>query len=98
MVTELADFQCSPNVEETENLREEIHRYGKKNLASIHVLIQNPYVLTINRDVAMSFTSYIANTGGLLGLCLGFSFVSAIEVFFWCIYCCVQFKKKTDFL
>ena len=43
-------------------------------------MIQSPYVTKIKRDVAMTFTSYVANTGGLLGLCLGFSFISLVEI------------------
>ena len=29
----------------------------------------------------MSLTTFVANIGGTLGLCLGFSFVSLVEVF-----------------
>ena len=43
----------------------------------------------IKRDVAMTFTSYVANAGGLLGLCLGFSFISGIEIIFW-LCCCFR--------
>ena len=31
----------------------------------------------------MSPTTFIANIGGMLGLCMGFSFVSLIEIFFF---------------
>ena len=37
----------------------------------------------------MTFTSYVANAGGLLGLCLGFSFISGIEIIFW-LCCCFR--------
>ena len=46
----------------------------------------------IKRDVAMTFTSYVANTGGLLGLCLGFSFISLVEILFW-VCCCLRQVK-----
>ena len=75
-----------------DTLVEEMYQYGRENLALIHVMIQSPYVTKIKRDVAMKLTGFIANTGGLLGLCLGFSFISCIEFFFWCgCYC---FKSK----
>ena len=54
----------------------EVYDYGRKNLAFMHVMVQSPYVTVFKRDVAMSTLTYIANTGGLLGLCLGFSIVS----------------------
>ena len=64
----------------------------KTILALIHVMIQSPYVTKIKRDVAMTFTSYVANTGGLLGLCLGFSFISLVEILFW-VCCCLRQVK-----
>ena len=72
-------------------LVEEMYKYGRENLALIQVMIQSPYFTKIRRDVAMTFTTYIANSGGLLGLCLGFSFMSAIEIIFWF---CGAIKKK----
>ena len=68
----------------------EVYEYGKSNLALVRVTIQSPYITKIQRDVAMSFTSFVANTGGLLGLCLGFSFISGIELIFWCCCCCCK--------
>ena len=35
------------------------------------------------REARMTLKNYIAQVGGLLGLCLGFSFVSAIELLYW---------------
>ena len=61
--------------EPNETLVNELHEYGKQNLALVHVMIQSPYVTKMKRDVAMTLTTYIANAGGLLGLCIGFSFI-----------------------
>ena len=60
----------------------------------VHVMIQSPYVTKIRRDVAMTFTTFIANSGGLLGLCIGFSFMSGIEIIFYFCYFCGFFKQK----
>ena len=81
------------NHELNEKLLGHLYIYGRDNLAMIHVMIQSPYITKIKRDVAMSFTNYVANTGGLLGLCLGFSFISMLELVFWCWCCCKGFKK-----
>ena len=75
-------------------LLREMVRYGRKNLAVVRVMIQSPYVTKIKRDVAMTLTTYVANSGGLLGLCLGFSFISGIELIFWFCCCCRVFKEK----
>ena len=31
----------------------------------------------------MTINNYISQVGGLMGLCLGFSFLSAIELIYW---------------
>ena len=82
--------------EPNSTLVKELHEYGRQNLALVHVMIQSPYITKIKRDVAMTFTTYIANAGGLLGLCLGFSFISAIEILFWFCCCCKSFKRGLD--
>ena len=70
-----------------EKLVEEMYQYGKKNLAVVKIMMQSPYVTKIKRDLAMTLINYIANTGGLLGLFLGFSFISLLEIFYWCLHC-----------
>ena len=60
----------------------------------VHVMIQSPYVTKIRRDVAMTFTTFIANSGGLLGLCIGFSFMSGIEIIFYFCHFCRFFKQN----
>ena len=43
----------------------------------------------------MSRISYIASSGGLLGLCMGFSFVSLAEIAYHCFLCIVLlFRRK----
>ena len=81
------------NNEPNETLVNELYQYGRQNLALIHVMVQSPYVTKIKRDVAMPFITFVANSGGLLGLCIGFSFISAIEILFWISCCCRSFSK-----
>jgi hypothetical protein len=79
-----------------DTLVNELYQYGRDNLALVHVVIQSPYVTMIKRDVEMTFTSYIANTGGIIGLCLGFSFITGFELIFWCCCCCRGLKKNLE--
>ena len=37
------------------------------------------------RDEKVTITSFVANVGGLLGLCMGFSLVSVVEMVYFCI-------------
>ena len=79
-----------------ETLADEVYQYGRENLALMNVLIQSPFVTKIKKDVAITFTNYVANTGGLLGLCLGFSFISGMEIIFWICCCCQRSKKNRN--
>ena len=77
------------NKDDTE-LQEMMFKYGRDNLAKVQIFIQSPYVTKIKRDQEMTFTNFIANTGGLLGLCIGFSFISGIEIIYWLINSCTS--------
>ena len=94
---EWPDNYFETNTVANKQLFNELYEYGKENLALVHVLIQSPYLTKIKRDVAISFTSYMANTGGLLGLCLGFSFISGIEIFYWWFICIKKFLWDSVF-
>jgi hypothetical protein len=58
-----------------ELIREEIFRYAKSNMALVNVYIKDPVVTRIKRDQKIPIIGFVANTGGLLGLCMGFSLV-----------------------
>ena len=51
-------------------------------MALVNVYIKDPVVTRIKRDQKIPIISFVANTGGLLGLCMGFSLISAFEVIF----------------
>ena len=87
------DNYFEKNNEPNQTLINELYQYGRKNLALIHIMVQSPYVTKIKRDVAMPFITFVANSGGLLGLCIGFSFISAIEILFWISCCCRSCSK-----
>ena len=57
-----------------------ILKYAKDNLIMLHVLIKDPYVKRYVKDEKMPIISYIANIGGLLGLWLGFSIITGVEM------------------
>ena len=61
-------------------IEEDIFLYAKKNLAVVNVYIKDPVVTRIKRDQKIPVIAFVANTGGLLGLCMGFSLVSVFEI------------------
>ena len=55
------------------------------------MFIRDPYYTNIKRDRAMTFVNFLGNAGGLVGLCMGFILISAIE---W-VYHFFNFIVKT---
>ena len=51
-----------------------------------NIFIKDPYAKRFQKDEKITKTSYIANSGGLLGLCMGFSLISAAEILFHCFF------------
>ena len=42
-------------------------------------------VVLFDRVVSLSWVGFLAQAGGLIGACLGFSFISLIEIIYWFI-------------
>ncbi|KAK9499768.1 hypothetical protein O3M35_002744 [Rhynocoris fuscipes] len=68
--------------------------YFKQNMAIIRFyFMEKQYPATI-RGVLFGFTEFLSNTGGLLGLFLGFSFLSAVEIaYFLTFRVCFENRK-----
>ena len=54
--------------------------YADKNLAVLYIYIKDPYYTSMRKDENIAVISFIGNAGGLLGLCMGLSFVSVFEI------------------
>ena len=63
---------------------EQLYVYARDNLLWLNVYIKDSFATRIIRDERMTRTSFVANVGGLLGLCMGFSLVSAAEIMYFC--------------
>ena len=55
----------------------------EKDIAMVSFYFESITVFEYTRDVSMTTIQYISQMGGLLGLCLGFSFISAVEIIYW---------------
>ena len=83
------EFICAEKV--SGNLSDQVYQYAKDNLVLFNTFIKDPYggvaftkshptefyvsVKKFLKDEKITWISYIANAGGLLGLCMGFSLV-----------------------
>ena len=63
-----------------------ILEYARENLVMFNIFIKDPYAKRFQKDEKITKTSYIANSGGLLGLCMGFSLISGAEILFHCFF------------
>ena len=54
--------------------------YASKNLAIVEIFFRDPYYTEFIKNEHISVLSFIANAGGLLGLCVGMSFLSIFEI------------------
>ena len=67
-------------------MEDAILSYARENLVMFNIFIKDPYAKRVQKDEKITKTSYIANSGGLLGLCMGFSLISAAEILFHCFF------------
>ena len=66
-----------------QHLEDMLYIYAKNNLVMVNVYIKDPVVTRIWRDEKTPIIHFVAYTGGLLGLCMGFSLVSLFEIIFY---------------
>ena len=66
-----------------QNLEDMLYIYAKNNLVMVNVYIKEPVVTEIYRDEKTPVINFVAYTGGLLGLCMGFSLVSLFEIIYY---------------
>ena len=81
---------------ETDNtfIEELVNEYARENFAVVKIFIKDPYYTNIKRDQAMTMVSFVGNAGGLAGLCMGMSFVSAFEIFYHIVNFCCGLRGK----
>ena len=56
--------------------------YASKNLALVTIYIREPFTEKILIDQEISVFSFVSDIGGLMGLFMGFSLVSVVEVIY----------------
>ena len=54
-----------------------------KDVAIVNFYFESSTCFEFVRQPRMTIIDFISNVGGLLGLCMGISFVSAVELIYW---------------
>ena len=73
------DYPETDDVNNNKKIVDFIHVYSMDNIAVVKLFIRDPYYTNVKRDVAITFTSFLGNAGGLVGLFMGFSLISLVE-------------------
>jgi hypothetical protein len=55
---------------------------SRQNLAKIEIYIKDPYVSLYLTEEKITEMAFVGSIGGVLGLFLGFSFISSFEIIF----------------
>ena len=63
-------------------LREKVFGYAQQNLAKVQIFIKDPYVALYMTEEKITEMAFVGSIGGVLGLFLGFSFISSVEIIF----------------
>ena len=79
-----------PKEEIAEDMNNFVHTYALENIAVIKLFVKDPYYTNNKRDVDITVTTFIGNAGGLMGLYLGLSFMSLIEVVYHFFFACLR--------
>ncbi|KAJ6633806.1 Pickpocket protein 28, partial [Pseudolycoriella hygida] len=56
---------------------------NRKSIAVVHIYYEESYFRSFTKEELIGFTEFLSNTGGLLGLFMGFSVVSIIEIIYF---------------
>ena len=56
----------------------------ERDIAMVTFFFETNTVFEFSRDQKLTMVGFISQMGGLLGLWMGFSFISAIEILYWC--------------
>ncbi len=82
MEGDLENFDVNFDKFQNKNLQKEIFIYARNNIAKVTVFLRDPYVKKYAREEKITQITFVGTVGGLLGLFLGFSFISAVEIFY----------------
>ncbi len=55
-------------------------RYARDNLVKVSIYIKDPYVSKYITEEKITEIAFVGTIRGVLGLFLGFSFISAVEI------------------
>ena len=61
----------------------EFYNAYEKDIAVVNFYFESTTCMEFIRDIFTSEIDFISNMGGILGLCMGISFISGFELVYW---------------
>jgi uncharacterized membrane protein len=58
----------------------------EKDIAIAHFYFDSSTIFRYHREQRLTIVGFISQIGGVLGLCIGFSIVSVVELAYWFLY------------
>jgi hypothetical protein len=65
------------------SMQREVAKYARQNMAKVTLYVRDPYVKRYLTEEKITKVNFVGTIGGLLGLFMGFSFVSGTEVLYY---------------
>ncbi|XP_063230511.1 pickpocket protein 28-like [Bacillus rossius redtenbacheri] len=65
------------------NSAKQLQFFFRENIAIVHLYFMESHFLNFQKGELFGFIDFLSSTGGLLGLFMGFSFLSAVEVAYY---------------
>jgi hypothetical protein len=84
----------NPKIFDDQKLMKFLIQYSKDNFAVAKIFIRDSFYTKIVRDEEISLVTFLGDTGGLLGLFLGVSLISFLEIFYHCFNYCITGMQK----
>ena len=68
----------------------------QRDIGLLYVYFGQPTTTEYTRVVSLSWVGFLAQAGGLIGACLGFSFISLVELLYWFLirFCRISRGRK----
>ena len=79
-------FQLESQHSSPTKLEGQMFRYARDNLAKVSIYIKDPYVSKYITEEKITEIAFVGTVGGILGLFMGFSFISAVEICYICLF------------
>ena len=67
-----------------------------KDIAVLNVYFDSTTVLKLKSEKRQTWIDYFSSVGGAMGLCIGLSIVTIVELFWVCLTMFKQYQKKFD--